>query len=103
MTIDEAIKKGIFKLRLEIWAAPEDHIELYDAGDGRIGPWVKFYSPLNEPVGNDNPVTLPVWEMEREKDWVEYKAADVGSEAEKSSEQVTKTSASTKPTNGSEL
>ncbi|MFD4554437.1 hypothetical protein ACFWP5_08915 [Streptomyces sp. NPDC058469] len=70
MTIDEAFKAGHTKLRLEKWALPEDHIELYDAGNGYLGPWVHFHSPLL-----DKPHPIFIGDAEQEIDWVPYSAA----------------------------
>ena len=52
ISINEAIKTGVTKLRLDHWANPDDHIEIHivDKIKGWIGPWVKLWSPINEPI-----------------------------------------------------
>jgi len=42
MTIKEAIKNNISKLR-KPWWNPTAHIELYLAGNGFAGPWMKLH------------------------------------------------------------
>lgn len=74
MTITEAAKQGITKLRLPQWRMPTDHVELYVV-DGRSGPWMKFYSDLNQIVGNDNPMTLSTIMDDTDK-WVQYKESE---------------------------
>jgi len=61
LSLKKAAKLGITKLRLDNWAIPEDHIEIYIADDeGHLGPWVKLYSPFNERIGKENPLKLLV-------------------------------------------
>lgn len=57
ISINEAIRTGVTKLRLDRWACPEDHIEIYiaDQVKGWSGPWVKLWSPTNELIGQKNP------------------------------------------------
>jgi hypothetical protein len=65
ISINEAVKIGTTKLRLDRWANAEDHIEIYiaDQVKGWIGPWVKFWSPINERIGQKNPVELLITTM----------------------------------------
>ncbi len=71
MTVDEAVAKGIDKIRKPIWINKDDHIKL-DIINGTRGPWVHFYSPVNVPVGNKNPVSI-IYEGDSATDWEEYK------------------------------
>lgn len=58
ISINQAVIKGITKLRMDHWASAEDHIELYIDRIGKLGPWVKLWSPYNELSGQDNPQTF---------------------------------------------
>ena len=60
ISINQAVKKGITKLRMDHWANSQDHIELYIDRTGYLGPWVKLWSPINELIGQENPQTFPV-------------------------------------------
>ncbi len=58
ISINEAVRTGVTKLRLDNWTNHEDHIEIYIAHFGvepRPGPWVKLWSPTNELIGQPNP------------------------------------------------
>lgn len=50
LSIHEAARKGITKLRLPKWVNPMDHIEITILERGNIGPWIKLWSPINKPV-----------------------------------------------------
>lgn len=50
LSIKEAAVRGISRLRQPQWANPMDHIELHIGTEGRIGPWIKLWSPTNVPV-----------------------------------------------------
>lgn len=46
MTLNEAIERGISKLRLAHWANPQAHIEfdvIHADGKAWHGPWVRLY------------------------------------------------------------
>lgn len=51
MSINEAVSKGVSRLRIPKWAIPEDQLHLYivEQKDGKrvVGPWAKLYSPFN--------------------------------------------------------
>jgi len=49
MSVNEAAKMGRKRLRLDKWANDLDHFEI-DIIDGKPGPWVKLWSPINVPV-----------------------------------------------------
>lgn len=55
LSINEAIAKGIARLRLDNWASPKDHLEFYITGSGAPGPWVNLWSDDNEAIGQKNP------------------------------------------------
>lgn len=57
MSINEAMTRGYSKLRLDIWANPDDYME-FSIFDGRPGPWVKLWSPTNGLIGEPDPQKL---------------------------------------------
>ena len=63
VSITEAAKRGIVKLRLDRWANPEDHIKINASPDGTLGPWVRLYSPANEILGQANPQEFLIWHI----------------------------------------
>lgn len=76
ISINEAVKMGITKLRSDHWANPEDHIEIYITefkGEPHPGPWVKFWSPTLEHIGMKNPHEALITEFNcDEKCWSKY-------------------------------
>ena len=62
LSINEAIRRGFSKLRLDKWSNPDDYMEFYifehPTGEKSPGPWVKLWSPANELVDMKNPQTL---------------------------------------------
>lgn len=71
VSINEAVKRKWSRLRLDKWVNDLDHIEITIV-DHAPGPWVKFWSPINVAVcQQENPQTLlitmlghlddPVW------------------------------------------
>ena len=58
ISINEAAAKGIERLRKREWKLPEDNLKI-DIVDGKAGPWLHLYSPINESVlGVKNPQTF---------------------------------------------
>lgn len=57
VSIREAAKRGINKIRLDKWANPDDYME-FDIIDGEPGPWFRLFSPTNEIIGAPNPQKL---------------------------------------------
>ena len=57
ISINEALKLGIPRLRKPIWANPLDHIKI-DIFDGRIGPWIHLYAPFNKECNGRDPVDI---------------------------------------------
>lgn len=45
MTLAEAAKAGHARVRLPVWADPQDYLYLY-IRDGQLGPWGRLYAPL---------------------------------------------------------
>lgn len=80
ISINEAIKTGVTKLRLDNWADPADHIEIYIADQikGWTGPWVKFWSPTLEHTGQKNPQELLITTVgdPDDKCWTPYRGPD---------------------------
>lgn len=59
ISINEAVRRGIPRLRLDRWANPWDHIEITIVkvdGENLLGPWWNLWSPLNEEINGRNPV-----------------------------------------------
>ncbi len=81
MSINEAVKTGVTKLRLDNWAYKEDYIEIHiaDPIKGWIGPWVKLWSPLNEIIGRKNPQEMLVTMLGDldDKCWRIYQSSEV--------------------------
>lgn len=70
MSIREAVSARVTSLRAPHWALPGDRIEIHLTPDGLLGPWVKFYSEMNERVGSANPRELIITEFDIDaKDW----------------------------------
>lgn len=58
ISINEAMRRGLTKLRLDKWSNPQDHIELQKLDAGNYGPWVKLWSPTAAVCGYPNPQKL---------------------------------------------
>ena len=61
ISINEAVRGGVERLRLDHWANPADHIKITIVKDPRtgarmLGPWWELWSPINEKVNGRNPV-----------------------------------------------
>lgn len=54
ISINEAMRRGYTKLRLDKWSNPDDYME-FTIIDGKPGPWVSLWSPVNEVIGEPNP------------------------------------------------
>lgn len=78
ISINEAAKIGVTRLRLDNWAEPTDHIEIHitDKIKGWIGPWVKFWSPTLEHLGMTNPYKTLIIEFDaNDKCWTPYQGS----------------------------
>jgi hypothetical protein len=71
MTIDEAVKKGINKIKKSNWVNKNDYL-LLDIVDGVYGPWGHLYSSNNELIGNEDPVNILLLN-DNSNDWEEFK------------------------------
>lgn len=73
ISINDAGKAGITRLRLDHWTDPEDHIEIHITVSGELGPWIKFWSPTLERIGMKNPYEVIISEFDcDEKCWRPY-------------------------------
>ncbi len=63
ISINEAVSQGIERIRRPHWAIPEDHLKL-DIIDGKLGPWLHVYSPMNEEINGKNPVDMLFMELD---------------------------------------
>ena len=75
ISINEAVKTGVTKLRLDHWTDSKDHIEIHIADQikGWVGPWVKFWSPTLEHIGRENPYETLITEFDADdKCWSPY-------------------------------
>lgn len=57
ISINQAAAQGITKLRMPKWANPADYLVI-DIVDGKPGPWVHLYSPINEIAHGKNPMDI---------------------------------------------
>lgn len=63
ISINDALKAGADRLRLDRWANTEDHIKIAilkdpQTGEPRLGPWCELWSPVNEELIGRNPVQI---------------------------------------------
>jgi hypothetical protein len=77
ISIHDAVKAGISKLRQPKWSNPQEHIEITIVvcqGTPALGPWFNLYSPMNMTVHGKDPVQMSMFNMKTsEKVWEEYK------------------------------
>ena len=62
LSINEAVKAGVTRLRLDRWANKDDHIKITitkdpETGERCLGVWYELWSPINESVNGRNPLT----------------------------------------------
>jgi hypothetical protein len=57
ISIADAAARGIERVRMTKWANDFDHFKI-DIIDGEPGPWLHLYSPVNEVIGQSNPVDI---------------------------------------------
>lgn len=62
ISINEAARRGIDKLKQPQWANLEDYLKI-DIIDGMAGPWGHFYSPLNKMTNGKNPIDILLFEL----------------------------------------
>ena len=58
LSLNDAVKFRIPRLRLPHWSNPRDYIRIDITEDGELGPWFHLYSPGHASLGQKNP--LPV-------------------------------------------
>jgi hypothetical protein len=85
ISINEAARAGIDRLRKPLWANPLDHLKI-DIIDGELGPWLHVFAPFNKECNGRDPVDILIIQMDLDKpeyeiydgplpDSDEYKAA----------------------------
>lgn len=57
ISINDAARLGIERIRKPIWANRFDHVKL-DFFDGQLGPWVHLWAPFNTECNGRDPVDL---------------------------------------------
>lgn len=62
LSLRDAAKRGITRLRSPKWAHPMDHIKI-DIIDKDLGPWVHLYAPFNQECNKRDPVSLFVFHV----------------------------------------
>lgn len=62
ISIAEAAKQGVERIRMPRWSTPEDHLKI-DIINGDPGPWVRLYGPFNNVCNGTDPVTLFGFDM----------------------------------------
>lgn len=77
ISINEAARQGIERLRLPIWVLPEDHlkIDILESKDGskNPGPWGRLYSPCNLECNGKDPFPLLLLNVDCDKaEWEPY-------------------------------
>ena len=57
ISINDAVRAGIVRLRKPVWVNKMDHIKI-DIVEGALGPWVHLYAPFNLRCNGRDPVNL---------------------------------------------
>jgi hypothetical protein len=57
ISINQAVARGIERIRKPLWATPEDHFKI-DIIDGKPGPWLHLFAPFNEECNGRDPVDI---------------------------------------------
>jgi len=71
-TIDEWAKQGVSRVRLAVWANPEDYIRLDQTERGTFGPWLHLYAPCQAPLGYPTTQDVGVWTVGPQPEWEQY-------------------------------
>ncbi len=61
ISIADAAKLGIERVRLTKWANPLDHLKI-DIVEGKPGPWLHLFAPFNKECSGRDPVNF-LWIM----------------------------------------
>ncbi len=74
ISINEAAKQGICRLRKEVWSDPCDHLKLDLIGsEGGLGPWFHLYAPFNLRCNGRDPVDILCMQFDLDcKEWLPY-------------------------------
>lgn len=75
ISINEAVKLGVPRLRKPNWANPLDHLKI-DIIDGQIGPWLHLYAPFNISINGRDPVDMLALSHREALDTPEFKIYD---------------------------
>lgn len=59
-SLNEAVTRGIERVRQPSWADELDHIKIDLFPDGTHGPWIHFYCPYNTICNGRDPVNM-IW------------------------------------------
>ncbi|HEY1431856.1 MAG TPA: hypothetical protein VGF39_09550 [Stellaceae bacterium] len=57
ISLNEAARRGIERIRKPIWSDPLDHIKI-NIVDGKPGPWLHLFAPFNQECNGRDPVRL---------------------------------------------
>lgn len=58
ISINDAVKLGIERIRKPMWSDPLDHVKI-DIIDGQLGPWIHLFSPENKMFNGKDPIDIP--------------------------------------------
>ena len=72
ISLIDAAKAGIDRVRLPIWRHPMDHIKI-DIIAGRPGPWLHLFCPFNVECNGKDPVDMSIFQHNvNAKEWAAY-------------------------------
>lgn len=57
-SLNDAVKRGISRVRQPNWANPMDHLKIDVFPDGTHGPWIRLYSTQNKAINGRDPVSF---------------------------------------------
>lgn len=75
ISINEAVRRGVQRLRKPVWANRFDHLKI-DIIDGQIGPWLHLYAPFNTQCNGRDPVNMLAFEHQASFDTQEFAIYD---------------------------
>lgn len=72
ISLREAAKRGLTRLRQEQWVSPFDHLEITSLNGG-LGIWARMWAPFNEACNGQDPVAIMVLQLAPDSpDWLPY-------------------------------
>lgn len=76
ISIRDALDQKISRIRRAEWTIPNDHVEITFSDNGTFCAIFKFWSDLNAPVGNNNPLPVLMTQLGDFDDpaWLPYEA-----------------------------